>query len=297
MFYQALSLILSLGIAALTVARAPSLAVRKPVPAPAPPRVATLRPVAAIGANLKPFVVARPQGGVYLVWARRAAEDSAVFFARSTTGSRFTTPLRVTPPGMHLDLGAESGPHVAVDGKRRLYVVWAAGSKPKAEPRSSAGDGGHKHPPRPSGLTIYLASSSDDGKTFSSPRQVNDGPNGPEHRFPTVTVDKNGVVYVAWLDKRKETPEQPGYSRAFFAKSVDGGQTFSPNRDVTGSPEHPICHCCKLALATHPAEGLFIAFRNDCNDLRDMFFVRSKDGGQSFSQQAPMEQTRWIVPT
>jgi hypothetical protein len=269
-----------------------------------PVREATAsRRITSPGDNLKPFVFVRPGGGVYLAWAQRLKETSAVYFARSTDGVRFSAPLRLSAEEMQLDLGAESGPQVAADGKGNVYVVWTAGSRPAPRPKraasagSAGGHGAHRHPSRPGNLSIYLAGSTDDGKSFSAPRQVNDGPSGPERRFPTLTVDSKGSVFVAWLDKRKQTAERPGYSRVYLARSTDGGRTFRANQDITGNPVDPICHCCKLALASHPTEGLYVAFRNDCSDLRDIFLVHSRDGGEQFSAQEPIEGTRWIVPS
>jgi hypothetical protein len=145
-------------------------------------------------------------------------------------------------------------------------------------------------------LTVYLVKSTDDGRTFSAPRRVNDGPTGPECRFPTVAVDSRGTVHVAWLDKRHETPERPGFSRVYVARSTDGGRTFQRNVDATGKQECSICHCCRMGVATHPEGGIVVLFRNDVNDLRDIFLVRSQDGGE-WSAPEPIEETRWILPS
>lgn len=286
----------SAGPAQLPAKRAGSAALAR--------RVAAVRRVTTAGENTKPFIITRPQGGAYLAWAQKVGDRTAIFFARSTTGLAFDAPVRLSPPGMDLDLGAENGPRVATDGKGNLYVVWVAGvwetspGSPPAQQVNHAGHGGHAgHPPRPAHLNIYLARSSDDGRTFSAPRQVNDGPDGPEHRFPAVAVDTQGAVYIVWLDKRKQIEARPDYSRVYLARSTDGGRTFSPNVDATDGQDSPICHCCQLAVATHPDEGVCILFRNDVHDLRDMFLVRSQDGGKTFSRPAPIEDTRWIVPT
>jgi hypothetical protein len=112
-----------------------------------------------------------------------------------------------------------------------------------------------------------------------------------------VAVDGAGAVYVAWLDKRKGTPERPGFSRAYFARSVDGGRSFTHNTDVSAGQDAPICHCCRVAIAVHERRGLFIAFRNDVDDLRDIFLVHSEDRGTTFTGPAPIEDTQWRVPT
>lgn len=254
------------------------------------------------GENLKPFVLARAAGGAYLTWAQRTEKGTTVFFARSTDGQTFGTPIRLSAAAMNLDLGAESGPQLAADGKGRIFVVWAAGS---AVPASSdhAGHAGHGepgkkmgHPPRPGNLTVYLAASTDDGRTFSAPRQVSDGPQGPERRFPTVAVDAQGTVSVVWLDKRLETPERLGYSHLFVARSADGGKSFAPSVDITGGQENSICHCCKPALATHPSAGMMVVYRNERSDIRDIYAVRSQDRGTTWSRPAPIESFQWNLP-
>ncbi|MGV3721464.1 MAG: sialidase family protein, partial [Actinomycetota bacterium] len=151
-------------------------------------------------------------------------------------------------------------------------------------------------PPRPGNLNIFLAVSNDDGKTFSYPIRVNDDPAGPEHRFPIAVTDAKGALFVAWLDKRKGTPENPGFSRVYVTRSTDGGKTFSPNVDATKGQRYGICHCCRLALVTHPREGLVVAFRNDVDNMRDIFLVRSTDQGATFSAPAPIEEYRWTIP-
>jgi hypothetical protein len=280
--------------------------------APTPP--AKLEVVSLVGVtneheNVKPFVVARPQGGVYVAWAQKVVERTAVLFARSADGENFDPPVRLTPEGMDLDLGAENGPNVAVGLNGQVYATWAAGSwaaaKPKlpapqttAKPKSTAAGGhaGHAAPRRPGNLNVWLATSTDDCQTFSEPVKVNDDPDGPEHRFATVATDAHGNVLVAWLDKRKSTTERSNFCRVFVTMSRDGGRTFAQNIDATAGQPNSICHCCRIALVTS-SRGVFAAFRNEINDLRDMFFVQSPNNLNAFSKPAAMEETGWYVPT
>jgi hypothetical protein len=146
-------------------------------------------------------------------------------------------------------------------------------------------------------LNIWLTESDDDGRTFSKPVKLNDDPNGPEHRFPTVATDATGAVYVTWLDKRKGSTDRLGFSHVYFTKSTDGGRSFAPNLDATDGQEAPICHCCRIALAARVARGVFVASRNDVSDLRDMFFVHAQRGGDIFTKPEPIEETGGYVPT
>ena len=256
----------------------------------------------SLGDNVKPFVAVRPSGGAYIAWAQKNGQKSAVLFARARDGAHLDSPVQVSMIGMHLDLGAESGPNVTVDGKGNIYVVWTAGSN-AAPPTARAagqksGTGSHVAgaPPRPGNLNIWLARSDDDGATFSLPARVNDDVDGPEHRFPTVAVDSHGGICVAWLDKRTKSAAGEDVARVFFARSTDGGQTFGPNVDATSGQPNPICHCCRVGVACDAGQGLLIAFRNDIDDLRDMFLIRTADAGRSFSAPAPLEHTGWKLP-
>jgi hypothetical protein len=271
--------------------------------------VESLVQVTASGENTKPSIVARPGGGVYLTWARTMESQTAVLFARSLDGVHFDEPVQLSTDGMDLDLGAENGPNVAVDTHGRIFVVWTAGSwaasksaTTPAKPTTEDHTGHSKHsgkgsPRRPGTLNVYLVRSDEDGKTFSKPIRVNDDPDGAEHRFPTVATDARGAVYVAWLDKRKSTAQRPNFCSVYVAQSTDGGRSFQRNTDATAGQDNSICHCCRVAIAPHADRGVFVAFRNDLDDLRDMFLVHSKDVTQQFSKPAAMEDTGWYVPT
>lgn len=114
---------------------------------------------------------------------------------------------------------------LAVDGsggpfRDRLYAVWES----RASGRS----------------VVRLAFSSDGGKTWSRPRQIDDDAgrqagetlSGPDDIHGIVTVNDSGVVGVSWLDRRDHADDL-GWSLRFRA-SRDGGETFTPG--VQASP-------------------------------------------------------------
>jgi len=102
--------------------------------------------------------------------------------------------------------------------KDRVYVVWPDGRSGRQE--------------------ILLSYSTDQGKTWSRPVVVNDDhPKGtvrPDHLMPTIAVNREGVVGVAWYDRR-DNPDNLGYW-VRFAASFDGGETFAPSVRVSESP-------------------------------------------------------------
>jgi hypothetical protein len=87
---------------------------------------------------------------------------------------------------------------------------------------------------------IYLQYSSDRGEKWSGPVTVNRAQNDIERRTPTVAVNKDGIVSVAWYDRRND---QSGKCwDIYFAASLDGGRTFLPEVRVSTAlscPENP----------------------------------------------------------
>lgn len=87
---------------------------------------------------------------------------------------------------------------------------------------------------------ILLSHSENEGKTWSRPIVVNDdvrpasAASGRDHLMPTVAVNRDGVVGVAWYDRR-DNPDNLGWWVRFRA-SRDGGETFLPSVRVSEAP-------------------------------------------------------------
>jgi len=105
--------------------------------------------------------------------------------------------------------------------KDRLYAVW--------------GDAKSGH------CDIRFAYSSDKGKSWSQSIVINDAPDpgDPKHStnqsMPVIAVNKDGVVGVAWYDRRDTRDDLGWYVR--FSASLDGGETFLPSVRVSTAPE------------------------------------------------------------
>lgn len=94
---------------------------------------------------------------------------------------------------------------------------------------------------------ILFSYSTDRGLTWGPPIQVNDNvprrvspgdsDQGAEDFMPMVAVNRNGVVGVAWYDRRA-SPGYRGYSVRFSA-SLDGGETFLSSVSVAEDASDP----------------------------------------------------------
>jgi BNR repeat-like domain len=153
-------------------------------------------------------------GTQYVVWN----EGLNVTLAVSRDGGKTFEPSRaifdVGPPyfggagGIPGVSRAMGFPQVGVDGGRKtLYVTWSDFRN---------GD-----------VDIFVARSSDQGRTWTTPMRVNDDPvhSGADQFLQWMAVDPtDGAVYVQFYDRRDDPANRK--TRVTLARSIDGGNTF-----------------------------------------------------------------------
>jgi len=147
---------------------------------------------------------------------------------RSTDGGKhWSPPIKISnnpvtndvdpDTGVPLRTGADIGgglPDIGVDPQSgKLYVVW----------EDSRFSGTHND--------IAMSTSSDEGKTWSTPVKVNQTPVPVLAFTPVVDVLSDGTVAVAYYDLRNNTPDPSTLlTDLFIADSRDGGGTWSEAR-------------------------------------------------------------------
>ena len=152
-----------------------------------------------------------PDGTLYAVWS----QDNDIWLTSSRDGGKTFSrarPIIHTAPIMFaietLDR-ANGFPQIAIDPKsKRLYVTWS-------DYRN--GD-----------LDVFLASSSDGGKTWTPAARVNNDPihNGAEQFFQWLAVDPvDGSVNVIFYDRRRDARNRKQI--VVLARSTDGGHVFN----------------------------------------------------------------------
>lgn len=90
---------------------------------------------------------------------------------------------------------------------------------------------------------IWFRRSTDGGRSWSDEMRLNDNdppaPGAPldDRMLPVVEVNRDGVVGVAWYDRRRD--ETRRCWELFFTSSSDGGETFAANVPVASAPSCP----------------------------------------------------------
>ncbi len=94
------------------------------------------------------------------------------------------------------------------------------------------------NPAGPDLCDIYLVRSTDYGLTWSSPIRVNDDATTTDQWMPSVSVDRNGRVYVSWYDSRID-PANNLMTLLYGAVSTNGGTSFTANYPISNVPFNP----------------------------------------------------------
>ena len=268
----------------------------------------TFTPAVAIsgpGEAQVPAIAVDQDRVIYVAWEGEAAGNRDIFFSRSTDGGVIFAP----PVNLSANPGDSKLPAIAAHGKGAVYVAWQDSTGPGRQillTRST--DGGKTFdPPRPvtphaagtraaaisveaSGAVILVwqgtakgtpgvvfSRSADRGQTFSPPRLL--APGVRERQAPAVAT-ADGEIYLVWRDR------VAGRWEILFARSGDGGQTFTPPLNVSRTP----------SLANAPAiaanrRRVTVAWQDDRTGTPQIFMAHSADRGVTFSPAVGVSRT------
>ncbi len=192
-----------------------------------------------------------------------------IYFADSIDqGKSWSRPVLVSTEEK-LMLGMRRGPRIAATSKAIVISAIVTDKR-----HGAAGD-------------LVAWRSTDGGKTWSSGRRVNDVPSSAREGLQGMAAGENNLVFVAWLDDRS------GSKQVYGSVSRDGGASWSPNRLVYKAPSGPVCECCHPSAAIDAQGRIYVMFRNLLEGHRDMYLVRSEDGGRSFGSAVKQGSGTW----
>jgi hypothetical protein len=214
---------------------------------------------------------------VAMSWSASLASGGTDIFAAVSrdAGATFSEPVRVNDTPGEARVNGEQPPRVTLVSRRRdlpeVVVLWTAAGA--------------------AGTRLLTARSSDGGRTYS-PTKLVSGTDAPGMRgWQALAADPVGRVHAVWLDHRRMAghdmhagPERSDLYFATLDEKAPAPQAITPS----------VCFCCKTALAA-PREGVvFAAWRHVYpNNMRDMAFAASHDGGRTFSPPVRVSEDKW----
>ena len=148
--------------------------------------------------------------------AENAHSGNLWLVTSSDGGITFSQPVQFGTENYNSDRehneGLQTMPAMAVDQsdafKDRLYAVW-----------TDYRDGNYQ---------LIFTYSKDRGATWSPAKRImGDGPMWAAQYQPELSVNKDGVLGISWLDTRNSVSHDAEHYDEYFAASMDGGETFT----------------------------------------------------------------------
>ena len=213
--------------------------------------------------NEHPRIVMDGKGNPLVIWGNSSTKK--VMFTR-WNGTAFTTPIALNPSNMPLFSASWAGPDIASKGDT-VYIVF----------KQSPEDTNH----------IFILRSFNGGQSFATPVRV-DFIGSYQSRFPTITTDLNGNPIVAFMKFDANFTK----SRWVVSRSNDMGISFQPDVLAGDYSGGEACDCCPGGIVSSNNK-VAMMYRDNFNNLRDVWTGVSSDNGVSFSGGIDIDQNKW----
>lgn len=216
--------------------------------------------------NVYPRIALTTGDNPQVVWENGSTDK--IYTAR-WNGSGFTSPLTLNPAGVFPYIASWTGAEIASSGDT-VFVVFST---------------------VPVGATaqVYTVRSLDGGVTFQDTVRV-DQIGTDVARFPSVATGLNGNPVVNFM-RFNSSFHDPEYS---VSRSTNGGASYLAPLTPTSLSPGFVCDCCPATIATDGDKHVLL-FRNDMNNIREMWACYSTDGSASYTATSEVDQTNWSI--
>jgi hypothetical protein len=134
--------------------------------------------------------------------------------------------------------------------------------------------------------SLRLATSTDDGATWSAPVTVASDSAFGTRNFHALHSAADGSLYVAWLESNQ------GKSKTFLTRSTDAGVTWTTPVMADSAQS---CPCCRTAIATGADGSLYLAWRTVMpGNVRDVVVAKSTDHGATWASPVRVHADEWV---
>ena len=228
-----------------------------------------------------PIMAIGRDGTIYISWVKGNGTGSSIWMSHSTDGgSTFSAPVNACADA-NSNSDAQRTAKFVLDTKGGIHMIWMATRK-------------DKNP------DVWYIRSTDNGTTWTSPMTLCDAGDSNKFAqdFPAIACDSNDNLYASWLDFRE--PSIPGISphgHIYFTKSTDHGTTWSKNIKADNMPGGigGTCECCAQHIAVSPTGNIYIGFRSNIQELRNIYLARSTDKGETFELSLKIADGDWSL--
>jgi hypothetical protein len=199
------------------------------------------------GGAFVPRIAVDSAENLNIVWGDTFIGKRVVYTRSTDMGGSFSELIDISR-----STGSAFEPEIALDPQNSIHIVWeddASGSK-----------------------AIMYTRSTDDGASFSTPRQLSQGSGNALESY--IAIDANGRIYVSW------SQETNGTVQAFFTRSTNQGATFSTPVNLSNAANGDVRKTC---IATFQ-NTVYVAYNNDDGSDHQAYVLTSTDAGATFGE-------------
>lgn len=199
-----------------------------------------------------------------ITWTYNGAGTPVVYAAR-WNGNGFNAPIAVSPSGLQVYGSLDEGGDIAAKGDT-AYITFFTGDS-----RS------------------FIVRTVDGGLSWSDTVRIDH--EVFEHAYtPDVAILNDGNPAVVFEGSNAAMTA----TGQLYCRSFDGGVTFSTEVTAHDSVNGMPCECCPPALLVQDSM-VYILYRNNLNNIRNIVMTVSSDSGQTFPVVAETDQTNWLL--
>jgi phage terminase large subunit-like protein len=174
--------------------------------------------------------------GIHVVWHDASPGNNEIYYKKSTDGGASWSPAK----RLTWTSSDSTNPAIAINTKNYVHVVWQDNLPGQTE--------------------IYFRRSTDTGVNWNAAKRLTWTSDHSQN--PAMAVDKNGTIHIAWQDLT------PGPWQIYYKKSTDGGTTWSPLENLTGTPNvagFP-------AIATDANNAIHVVWTEFVDDNNEIYY-------------------------
>lgn len=234
---------------------------------------------ATSGGGAAPVLAASNTGRLALAWvsAPNGGSDGRLYVRPDARRIASGHPTELRDSLGNLSIYGEVPPKIAFGPDSTLYAAYLV---TKLVP-------GMRWPQN----ALRFAVSKDGGAHWGAPSTVTRDNVFGSYDDHALHVAPDGTIYLSWLAEAKHDT-----SHTYFARSTDGGKTWSTPAiiDLDAS-----CPCCRTSMASGPDGALYVAWRKRFpsaqGEQRDIVIAKSADKGTTWSAPARVHVDAWQV--
>ncbi|MFT4778188.1 MAG: hypothetical protein ACJAU0_000623 [Flavobacteriales bacterium] len=205
--------------------------------------------------NNRPRLTLNAEGLPVVMWGNNVAGEVHVALG---DGDSFSDPLSGMMGEYACFTADWAGPELSGSGNNMLIAF-------KATPENTEG--------------IYLLSSEDGGSTWGQPVLISMDEEVDQTRLPDVAIDDSGEIHLTFM-----TFEGNYIDPAYAYKTSEDGENWSVVQNISTSLiEGEACDCCTADIISS-GETVVQLWRNNIDNIREIYAVISTDGGANFDQ-------------